>query len=75
MTDESLVTTVLRRHIVTEDLEHDGVCGNEAQLIEEVVLILIGPSVDIIGLNFDLEGPVWLVLFVAKLVKLGELHN
>ena len=30
VTDKSLVTAVLRRHIVSEDLKHHGVCRNEA---------------------------------------------
>ena len=75
MTDKFLFTTVLGRRVVTEDFKHDGVRGNEAKLIEEVVLEFVGPSVDVIGLNLNLERPVGLGLLVAILVKLGELHN
>ena len=44
-------------------------------MITEVILELIGPTVDIIRLNFDLEGPVVFVDFFAELVELRELHD
>ena len=75
VTNQSVLATVLRRHVVTEDLEHDCVLGDEAQLVLEVVLVLVRPSVDIIGLDIDLERPVWLLLLVSVLIKLGELHD
>ena len=75
MTDESFFSTVLRGHIVSEDLKHYGVCRDKANLIEEVVLVLVGPTVDVIGLDLNLEGPVGLGLLVAKLVILSEFHN
>ena len=55
VTDESFFSTVLRGHIVSEDLKHYGVCRDKAKLIEEVVLVLVGPPVDVIGLNLNLE--------------------
>jgi len=75
VTDELLLATVLRRRVKSEDLEHDCVGRDEAKLVEEVVLVFVGPSVDIIGLNLDLERPVRLRLLITILVKLGELHN
>jgi len=45
------------------------------ELILEVVLVCVGPPVDIVGLDIDLERPVMVVDLVTVLVKLGHLHN
>ena len=72
---ESFLGAVLGRRVISEDFEHDGVLGDERKLILEVVLVSIGPPVDIVGLNIDLEGPVRLVFLLSKLVELGQLHH
>ena len=41
----------------------------------EVILVLVSPAVDIEWLDIELEGPVGLLLFVAVLIKLGDLHH
>jgi hypothetical protein len=41
----------------------------------EVVLVCVGPSIDIVGFDIDLEWPVVVVDLVAVLVELGHLHN
>ena len=66
-------TTALGGLIVSVHLKHNRVVGNDRQLVLEVVLVLISPSVDIIRLNLDLEGPVRLFLLVAILIVLGHL--
>ena len=71
--DQLFFTTALGGLIVSEYLEHYGVVRNDRQLVLEVVLILISPSVDIIRLNFDHEGPVRLLLLVTILIVLGDL--
>ena len=71
--NQLVFTTALGGLIVSVHLEHNRVVGNDRQLVLEVVLILISPSVDIIRLNVDLEGPVRLFLFVAILIVLGHL--
>ena len=40
----------------------------------EVILELISPSIDIVGLDIDLERPMWMLLFVAKLIILSQFH-
>lgn len=75
VTNEFFLTAMLRRHVVTKDLEHNSVGWNEGELVEEVILVLIGPSINIIRLALDLERPVRLLFLVAILVKLSELHN
>ena len=65
----------LGRLIKCKHLEHYCVHWNYSHLVLEVVLILISPTVDIIGLDLKLEGPVRLLLLVAVLIKLGQLHD
>lgn len=73
--NQVLFTALLRRSIEREDLEHDSVHRDNCKLVLEVVLILISPTVDIVGLDLKLEGPVRLLLLVAVLIKLGQLHD
>lgn len=65
----------LRRAVVGENLEHGGVLGDNLELFVELVLVSISPAVNIIRLNIDLEGPVRVLLFVAKLIEFGQLHD
>lgn len=71
----SLFAAKLRRHVKSNDLEHDGVHGNCGQLILNVVLVLVGPAVHIVRLHIDLVGPVRVLLFVAVLVEQSQLHH
>ena len=41
----------------------------------EVVLVLVSPAVDIVRLHFDLEWPVRVLLLLAILIELSELHQ
>ena len=75
MTDKLLLTTSLGRAVESEDFEHNRISGDEGELVKEVVLVLIGPSVNVIRLDLDLEGPVRLSNLVAVLIPLGEFHN
>ena len=75
VTDEFLVSTMLRRHVVTEHFEHNGVCWNVAHLVEEVVLVLIFPAVDIIWLDLDLERPMGIFLLIAVLIEFNDFHD
>ena len=61
--------------IVSDNLEHNSVHGDYRKLVLEVILVSIGPAIDVVGLNFDHERPVWVVLLFAILVKLGKLHD
>lgn len=65
----------LGRAVVAEDSEHDRVLRDDLELLLEVILVLISPAIDIVGLNIDLEGPVGILFFVAKLIELGQLHD
>ena len=71
----AFVITVLRRAVVAEDSEHDGVYWHNLKLILEVVLEGVGPAIDIVRLDIDLERPVRVLLLVAELIELSELHN
>ena len=73
--DVSLFATDLRRLVVAEDPEHGSVGLYDLELLVEVVLVGIGPSVDVVWLNVDLEGPVVVDDLVAVLVELGKLHD
>ena len=70
-----LFTALLGRGVKCEDFEHDGVHRDDGELVLEVVLILISPSVDVIGLDLELEGPVRLLLLDTILIELGQLHD
>jgi hypothetical protein len=73
--DQVVFTTELGRLVVGEDLEDGGVRLNLDELILEIVLVLVGPAIDIIRLKIDLEGPVGVLDFVTKLIELRELHQ
>ena len=73
--DELLLTTLLRRRVECEDLEQHRVHWDHLELITEVVLELVSPAVDIVGLKLQLEGPVGLMLLVAVLVEHADLHD
>ena len=70
--DHLIFTTALGRRIVSVYLEHNRVVRNDRQLVLEVVLVVISPSIGIIRLNFDLERPVRLWLCVSILIVHGE---
>ena len=70
-----LFTTALSRNIVSVYLEHNSVVRNDRQLVLEVVLVRISPSVDIVRLNFYLERPVRLMLLVSILIVQSEIHD
>lgn len=73
--DKVPFAALLRRSVEGEDFEHDGVHRDDGELVLEVILILISPSIDIVGLDLELEGPVRLFLLDAILIKLGQLHD
>lgn len=74
-TDEVVLATKLGRLVVGLNLE-DGSVGVElGKLILEVVLVLIGPSIDIIRLKLNHERPVGLVLLLAVLIEKRHLHE
>ena len=73
--DQLLITTLLRRGVEGEDLEHDSVHGDDLDLILEVVLVLVGPAIDIVRLHVELIRPVRLVDLLAVLIELGNLHD
>ena len=70
--DHLLFTTALGRNIVSVYLEHNRVVRNDRQLVLEIVLVVISPSIGIIRLNFDLERPVRLWLCVSILIVHSE---
>ena len=71
----ALVVTVLGWAVVAEDSEHDGVNRHNLKLVLEVVLESVGPAVDIVRLDINLERPVRIFLLVAVLIVLGKFHN
>jgi len=74
-TDEVVLAAKLGRLVVGLNLE-DGSVGVELRkLILEVILVLIGPSIDIIRLKLNHERPVGLVLLLAVLIEKRELHE
>jgi len=73
--DQSVFATELRRLVVGEHLEHRGVGFDLLELVIEVVLIGIGPAVNIIRLEVDHEWPVRLCDLFTMLIELGELHD
>lgn len=75
VSNEFLFATLLGGTVVTENLEHNCVRRNNGKLVLEIVLVLIGPAVDVIGLNLDLEGPVVVLNGVTVLIELGKLHD
>ena len=70
-----LGAVMLNWAIVTENPEHHSVHGDDCKLVLEVVLVSIGPAIDVVGLNFDHERPVRMRLLPAILVKLGQFHD
>ena len=75
MSNQSFLTALLGRDIESKNLEHNCVGWDDGELVLEVVLVLIGPTVNVVRLNLDLERPVGLSYFVTKLVELGKLHD
>lgn len=73
--DQSLFAAMLGRRVVAKDLKHYSVLWDDGELVEEVVLILVGPTVDVVRLDIDLERPVRFLLLFTVLVKLGDLHD
>ena len=71
----AFVITVLRWAVVAENSEHDGVFWHNLELVLEVVLESVGPAIDIIRLDIDLERPVRVLLLVAVLIELSQLHD
>ena len=65
----------LRRAIVAIKSEHSSVFWHHLKLLMEVVLELISPSVDIVGLDIDLERPMRMLLFISKLIILSQFHD
>jgi len=66
---------MLRRAVVPENFVHHGVFRDDLELLMEVILILVSPSVDIVGLNIDLEGPVRVLFLLAELIEFSQLHD
>jgi len=54
---------------------HCSVGGDLSELLKEVVLVCVGPPVDIVGLDINLERPVVVDNLITVLVELGQLHN
>ena len=75
MSDQFFLAALLGWAIEAKDLEHNCVGWNNGKLVLEVILVLIGPTVNIVRLNLDLERPVGLSYFIAELVELSKLHN
>ena len=75
MADKALLTAKLRRLVESKHLEHCGVNRHLSKLLKEVVLPLIRPAIHIVGLNFDLEGPVMIIDLITVLVELRQLHQ
>ena len=73
--DQPFFAALLRRNIKSKDFEHNGVHRDDCELVLEVILILISPSIDVVGLDLELEGPVRFLLLIAELIKLGQLHD
>ena len=73
--DKVPFAALLRRSIEGEDFEHDGVHRDDGELVLEVILILISPSIDIIWFDINLVWPVRVFLLLSILIKLGDLHD
>lgn len=73
--DESLFATEFGRLVEGEYLEHRGVHWDDRNLILKVVLVLVSPPIDIVRLNIELIWPVRILLLVAVLVELGDVHH
>ena len=71
----ALVVAELGRAVVPVHSEHGGVLGHDLELLVEVILVLVSPPVDVIRLDIDLEGPVWVLLFLSKLIEFGKFHD
>ena len=72
--NKALFATKLWRCIVGIDLEHNGVDRNALNLVLEVILVLISPPIDIVGLKINLEGPVWLFFLLTVLIIVCHVH-
>ena len=69
-----LWAVILRWAIVAINSKHDRVFRHNLKLFMEVILELVCPSIDIIGLDINLERPVRVLLLVAILIVLSQLH-
>ena len=58
-----------------ENLPHGGIRRNNLKLILEIILVLVGPAVDVVGLDLNHERPVRVLLSLAKLIVLRHLHE
>ena len=65
----------LRRAVVAKNSEHNSVFWHHLKLFMEVVLVLISPPIDIVGFCINHKWPMRMLLFVAKLIEFGQLHN
>ena len=73
--DQLVFTVVLRRALIPPNLEHSRVLWNDLQLLVKVVLVLVSPAINIVRLDFDLEGPVRVLLLLAILIELCKIHH
>lgn len=63
------------RAIVSKDFEHYSVLRNDLELLFEVILVCVSPTINVVRLDFDHEGPVGVLHFLTKLIELSKLHN
>ena len=75
VTNELFFATKLRGLVVGHNLEESNVRLENLQLVVEVVLVGIGPAIDIIRLELNHEWPVRLKLGVAILVVQSQVHQ
>ena len=65
----------LRWAVVGDHLPHGGVRWNNLKLVLEVILVLVGPAVDVVGLDLDHEWPVRVLLRLTILIEFSHLHE
>ena len=73
--DEIGLAAELRRFVEGENFEHHGVRRDDGDLVPEVVLVVVGPAVHVVGLELELDGPVRVCLPVTVLIVLGDFHD
>ena len=61
--------------VVGDHLPHGGVRWNNLKLVLEVILVLVGPAVDVVGLDLDHEWPVRVLLRLTILIEFSHLHE
>ena len=74
-TDQAILAAELGRLIEREHLEHARVDWDDRHLVLKVVLILVGPTENIIRLDIQLIWPVRVLLLATVLVELGNFHH